>query len=227
MLRIQMIGLALVSALVMGAVAVGSASAAHSWAINGTPLASAIRVHSRDLLLLTDHNPTGGEVGVHCFSFNDGFVGPHALDLLSAITAELLGTNKKITCKFDPAKTGACEASTAPTMEAVNLVWHTQLTLFTGPEVRDATVSGGAGNPGWAVTCKTILGNITDTCTASLFSDKVENVTSGVLELFDNISIGGGFACKIGGGEVRNGAGLLSGDITTESPSSTEKLTVE
>ena len=227
MLRIQMIGLALVSAVVMSAVAVGSASAAHSWAINGTPLASAIKVHSRLLLLLTDDTAPGGTTAVHCFGFNSGAVGPHVLDLIQTITAELLGTNDKITCKFDPSKTGACEAGTAPTFLAGNLPWHTELTLF-GSEVRDMIMSDGVGNPSWATTCKTILGNVTDTCSFALGSVKVENVASGVLALFDSQSfVSFATECKVGAEAARKQAGLVSGDITIESPSSTEKLTFE
>jgi hypothetical protein len=229
MLRMQIIGLALVSALVMSALAVGSASATvlpHEWLIGGKLLASPVKVHSRGLLLLTDHNPTGGETVVHCFGFNSGTVGPHALDSIETITAELLGTNKKITCAFDPGKNGGCETGTAPTAEAVNLSWHTELYLV-GTEVRDMITSGGAGNPGWAVTCKTILGNMTDTCTAALGSTKVENVAAGVLALFDANSQNAD--CKLGGGALRVGQGLVRGDVTIESPGggAGEKLTFE
>lgn len=229
MLRIQMIGLVIMAALAMSALAVGSASATvlpHEWLINGKLLGSPVKIHSKGTLLLTDHNPTGGETQVTCTGFDDGFVGPHALDLVLAITAELLGTNKKITCAFHPGKNGGCEAGTPPTAEAVNLPWHTELYLEAGV-VRDMITPDGAGNPGWAVTCKTILGNMTDTCTAPLGSTKVENVASGVLALFESVSNTKPAECKLGGGAGRPGAGLVNGDVTFESPSSTEKLTFE
>jgi hypothetical protein len=196
----------------------------HEWLIGGKLIASPVKVHSHGLLLLTDDTAPGGATAVHCFGFNSGTVGPHALDLIETITAEKLGTNKKITCKFD--KTGTCEAGTAPTAEAIHLPWHTELTLF-GSAVRDMVMSDGAGNPGWAVTCKTILGNVTDTCENALTSTALEIVSSGVLALFDATSNAAN--CKVGGEAVRNGAGLVSGDVTILSPGggAEEKLTEE
>jgi hypothetical protein len=196
----------------------------HEWLIGGKLIASPVKVHSHGLLLLTDDTAPGGATAVHCFGFNSGTVGPHALDLIETITAEKLGTNKKITCKFD--KTGACEAATAPTAEAIHLPWHTELTLF-GSAVRDMVMSDGAGNPGWAVTCKTILGNVTDTCENALTSTALEIVAGGVLALFDATSNAAN--CKVGGEAVRNGAGLVRGDVTILSPGggAEEKLTEE
>ena len=49
MLRIQMIGLALVAALAMSAVAASSASAAHLWLIGGKLVASPVKIHSQGL----------------------------------------------------------------------------------------------------------------------------------------------------------------------------------
>ena len=231
MLRIQMIGLALVAVLVMSALAVGSASATvlpHEWLINGKLLGSPVKIHSKGTLTLTDHTPPlGGETQVTCTGFDDGFVGPHALDLVLGITLELLGTVKKITCSFVAGKNGGCEASTAPTAEAVNLPWHTELYLR-GAEVRDMIVSDGAGNPGWAVTCKTIFGPMTDTCTAALGSTLVKNVAGGVSAEFEKVSNEVNPAtCKLGTEAGRAGAGLVNGSVLNESPSSTEKLTFE
>jgi hypothetical protein len=228
MLRIQMIGLAIVAVLAMGAVAAGSASAAeelpHEWLLNGLLIAAPVKIHSLFLVLLTDHNPPGGEVVVHCKGFNDGTVGPHELDLVLAVTTELLKGSDKIPCTFD--KQGACESGTVPLALALNLPWHTELTLFPGSEVRDMIMGDGNGNPGWSVTCKTILGTITDDCTAPLGSTRVENIAGGgVLALFDKISNEKNPAdCKVGGEAVRKAAGLVSGDITLHSPSATLPL---
>jgi hypothetical protein len=223
MLRIQIIGLALVAALVMSAVAAGSASAAHLWLINGKLVASPVKVHSHGLLLLTDDTAPGGATQVHCFGYNSETVGPHASDLVETVTSTLLGANKKIPCAFD--KQGLCDA-TAPTAEAINLPWRTELTLFTGGELRDLILPhGAAGNPGWAVTCHTLLGNMTDKCTSTLGSVKVENVASGVLALFDNVSNAAAADCQLGTGAVRTKVGLVNGDITILSPGA--KLTVQ
>jgi hypothetical protein len=61
MLRTQMIGLALMAALVMSTLAVASAPAAdHLWLINGKQISAALKIHSRSLLLLSDDSPFGG-----------------------------------------------------------------------------------------------------------------------------------------------------------------------
>jgi hypothetical protein len=201
----------------MSAVAASSASAAeelpHEWLLNGLLIAKPIKIHSLFLILLTDLHATGGEVKVHCKGFNSGTVGPHALDLVETVTAELLGTNDKVPCTFD--KAGACLTSTAPTLLALHLPWHTHIYLE-GTEVRDDIVSDGNGDPGWAVTCKTIIGNVTDDCTAPLGSAALENIMGGgVLALFDALTPAAN--CSQGGAL----AGHVTGDITLHSPSPT------
>ena len=217
MLRIQMIGLALVVALAMSAVAAGSASAAHQWLIGGSPIAAATKVHSKGLLLLTDHNPLGNaslETILHCKGFDAGTVGPGVLDLVESITAELLGTNPRVTCVFD--KAGGCESSPAPLALAVHLPWHTALYLE-GTEVRDMILPDGAGNPGYKVVCKApLLGMITDECTAPLGSTGLANVAGGVEGIFE--AKAQNTNCKIGGEAVRNEAGLVRGSTLFESP---------
>jgi hypothetical protein len=224
MLRIQMIGLAIVASLAMSAIAAGSAMAAHEWLINGSPITVAKKIHSKGLLLLTDHNPLGNaslETAVHCKGFDAGTVGPGGADLIESITAELLGTNDKITCAFD--KTGGCEASPAPLALALHLPWRTELYLV-GTEVRDMIVADGAGEPGYKVICKApLLGTITDECTAPLGSTGLANVAAGVEGIFEANSQNSN--CKIGSEGIRNGAGLVRGSTLSENPSSTEKLT--
>jgi hypothetical protein len=228
MLRIQMIGLALVAALAMSAVAVAGASAAdHLWLINGKLISSPVKIHSKGLLLLTDHNPLNNaslETVIHCKGFDDGFVGPHALDLVLAITAELLGTNPRITCTFD--KAGGCEASPAPLALAINLPWHTEIYLDSAGRVRDMIVSDGAGEPGYKVVCKApLLGMITDECKLPLGSTGLANVAGGVESIFDANS--NNTNCKVGTEASRNGQGLVRGFTLFENPSSTEKLTFD
>jgi hypothetical protein len=217
MLRIQMIGLAIMAALAMSAVAASSASAAHLWLIGGKLVASEVKIHSLGLLLLTDHTAPLGAVQIHCHGFDAGTVGPHALDLVTSVTTTLLGTNDKITCTYD--KQGGCESSPAPLALAVNLPWHTELYLV-GTEVRDMIVSSGAGSPGWKVTCKTFLGTVTDECTVPLGSTGLVNeptATMGVLAIFDANSQNAD--CKLGAGELRKEVGLVRGSVLLESPS--------
>ena len=227
MLRIQMIGLALVAALAMSAVAAGSASAAHEFLINGKPIAKATKIHSLGLLLLTDHNPLNNaslETIIHCHGFDAGTVGPGGLDLIESITAELLGTNDKIHCKFD--KAGGCEASSLLLALAINLPWHTAIYLDSGGRVRDMIVADGAGEPGYKVFCNApLLGPIVDECKAPLGNTGLKNVAGGVEGIFDAFS--NNTNCKVGTEAVRNGQGLVRGFSLLENPSSTEKLTFD
>jgi hypothetical protein len=225
MLRIRIIGLVLVAALAMSVVATSSASAAHLWLINGKLIASAVKIHSLGLVLLTDENPLGNaslKTAIHCKTFGTRTVGPQGLGLVEKITAELLGTNDKITCTFD--KAGACESSPAPLFLAVSLPWHTELYLV-GTEVRYMIASEVAGkNAGWKVICKApLLGMITDECTAPLSSTTLINVGGGVEAIFDAKTETAD--CKIGGEEIRNSAGLVRGRVLFESPSAGEPLT--
>jgi hypothetical protein len=221
MLRIQMIGLALVAALFMSAVAAGSASAAHEWLINGASLGAPVKVHSLGLLLLEDSTAPGGAVKIHCHGFDAGTVGPGALDLVTSITRELLGTNDKIPCTFD--KAGLCKSNVTPLALAVNLPWHTEITLING-KVRDMIMSDGNGNPGWLVLCTNIIGGEShDICTRSLISTALANVAGGVQATFDAES--GNADCSLNGGELRKEVSRVTGTTLTESPSAGEPLT--
>lgn len=220
MLRIKILGLALVAVFMMGAVAASSAMAAHQWLINKSPIASRVKVHSLGLLLLED---SGTGTKLHCHGANDGYVGPGNVDLVLAITKELLGTNDKIPCTFD--KAGLCNSGKPVTALALNLPWLTLITLI-GGKVRDiiekdpsASVSG---NPGWKVTCTNILGGESiDECTLAEGNTALANSAAGVEAIFDAESPNAN--CTLGGAET----GVVRGANTTFSPSGTEKLTFE
>ncbi|MGA8362905.1 MAG: hypothetical protein WB709_00115 [Solirubrobacteraceae bacterium] len=219
MLRIQMIGLAVVAVVMMSAVAASGAFAAHQWLINGAAIAAATKVHSLGLLLLED---SGTGTQLHCHGSAAGTVGPGAADLTQSITVELLGTNDKIPCTFD--KAGLCKSNAAVTALAVNLPWKTEIVLV-GTEIRDLLLSGGAGAPGWKVNCTNILGGGSeDICTeeaGKMATTALANVTAGVLATFDAKTVNA--SCTLGGKET----GVVRGPVTTFSPSSTEKLTFD
>jgi hypothetical protein len=221
MLRIQIIGLAIMAALAMSAVAAGSASAEHIWLLNGKLIAKPVKIHSVGLLLLEDSGISsieGGPVKIHCRGFDAGTVGPNGLDLIQSITLELLGTKDLIHCSYD--KAGGCSGTTALAL-ALHLPWHTSLYLE-GTEVRDMIVSSGAGEPGWNVTCTNVLGGTTeDECLAPLGSTGLANILTaamGVTATFDAKSPNAN--CTIGGA----GKGIVRGSVTLESPSATEPL---
>jgi hypothetical protein len=105
---------------------------------------------------------SSGGTTVECPGTGMGTVGEKGKDLTESIT---VGTCKIVTAGF-------CE--TLISVKPVNLPWSTQL-VEVGGELRDLLSSDGNGNPGWAVTCKTFLGNKTATCTAADGTTKVTN----------------------------------------------------
>jgi hypothetical protein len=228
MLRIQMIGLAIVSAMLMSAVAAGSASAENwQWLLFHSEtgvhllLNKEELVHTEGLLLLEDTKATGGAVQVHCHGFDLGTIGPHALDLVLSVTAEPLGTKKSVPCTFD--KVGACKSGTTPTAEALHLPWHTKLLELEG-KPHDQILGNGAGAPGWKVTCTNFIGGTTeDDCLeepGKPNSPLVENDGAlGVLATFLKPGSAGSARakCSVGGAE----AGIVEGTVLTKSPSST------
>jgi hypothetical protein len=229
MLRIKILGLALVAVFMVGAIAASSAMATHQWLINGSPITSRVKVHSLGLLLLADTKALGGEVKIHCHGFDDGWVGPGNIDLILHISASLhgslLGIELMIHCKFD--KAGGCSEAKTPLLLAlaVNLPWLTLIKLING-HVRDviekdpnANVSG---NPGWKVACINILGSETvDECTLAEGHTGLANVAAGVEAIFDTESPNA--TCTQGGAN----SGEVRGPVTTFNPSGTEKLTFE
>src|SRR5262245_37550995 len=223
MLRIQTMGLTIVAAVALSGVAAPSASAAHEWLINGKPIASAVRVHASSLMLYDDTKSVGGEIKVHCHRFMAAKVGPGASGLIENITAELLGTKNRIHCAFD--KAGGCKSNSLLLYLPLNLPWLTLVTLING-HVRDVIEqdpNGGAtGNPGWKTVCTNVLGGETvDECTAASPSTGLANVAAGVEAKFDAETPQAN--CSQGG----SGAGLVTGFIFFESPSSGETLTFQ
>jgi hypothetical protein len=185
----------------MAAVAASSASA-HEWLLNGKPITTAIKIMSDGLLELEDTKATGGAVRVECRGFDEGTVGPGALDTVTNITSEELKGSKTISCGL--VKAGLCKAPA--TAEAVNLPWMTEIYLSSTGQVRDMITPGVAGkNPGWAVTCETILGKTTDTCTIELGSTALVSLATGVDATFEEKSPNAN--CSVGG----TGTGVVRG----------------
>jgi hypothetical protein len=127
-------------------------------------------------LLLEDMKATGGAVAVECSGmFNGEITGPKNAEILEV---ESLTGSATIKCAYETK--GLCEGTEAE-VKAVNLPWLLEpllvsTTVFTEMISKGA---GAAGNPGWTTTCKTIIGNVTDTCTGET-SVIATNVTGGI-----------------------------------------------
>jgi hypothetical protein len=210
MRKIQTVGLALVAVLAMSAVAVASASAAE-WLLNGAKITAATSAPSEGALTLEDTKAPGGAVKVECSGKFVGTVGPLAADSITEVLS-LTGTST-ISCTI--ITHGACEGTTAE-VKGIHLPWTTELLLATETEFRDDIVSGTGGEPGYTVVCKTILGNVTDTCTGKTSSEEL-NVTGGVEGIFEaksekaNCSLGGtGSGVILGKGISKTASGTLT-----------------
>lgn len=211
MLRIRIIGLAIMAVFAMTAVAASSASA-HEWLIGGKPITAAKTIMSHGTLLLEDSEATGGAVAVNCPGFDTGTVGPGALDVITKVSSTELGATNDINCTFE--KAGLCESSTTPTALAINLPWMTEIYTASNGEIRDMITADGAGSPGWKVTCKApILGTTSDECTVALGSTALANVTGGVDATFEKESQKA--KCSKGGKE----SGIVKGIDFLLSPS--------
>jgi hypothetical protein len=225
MLRIQLIGLALVSAVAMCALAAGSASAENwQWLLYHSEtgvhllLSKEELVESLGILLLEDQKGLAAGAAVVCHGYDLGTVGPHGLDLVLSITLEPLGTKKSVLCTLE--KAGGCKAGTSPTAEALNLPWHTLLFEREG-KVRDLILEDGGGRPGWKVTCTNLIGGTTeDDCKEEAGKPASTVMTNagleGVLAEF-NPAENPKAECSVGGKE----AGIVKGTSLTESPSPT------
>ncbi len=196
MLRIQMIGLALVAAIAFGVIASASASAAvweecseHATVLEfqdelcgvagppnnfgWTEITAAKLVDSLGELLLEDTSTLLGASAVKCHGIDHGTVGPGDKDLISLIDA--------VECV--PEK--VCKAPV--TAKAINLPWNTLLETVEG-KIRDKITAEVAGkNIGWEVTCSTIAGTMTDKCESASTTTGMDNNTSAgdVTALFD------------------------------------------
>jgi hypothetical protein len=116
------------------------------------------------LLLFEDMKATGGAVDVLCSGLFGGVImGPK--DALITEVVSLTGSSNVI-CVIDTK--GACEGTEALT-EAVHLPWLVEPLLVGATFVVDfvENTETKTGLPGFAFTCKTLLGNVTDTCTGA------------------------------------------------------------
>jgi hypothetical protein len=202
MLRLQMIGLALVVALAMSALVSASAFAAHEWLLNGAAITTAVKIKSKSVggLLLEDLKATGGAVAILCEGEDKGTVGPGAKDEVTSITAN--------NCSFE--KNGQCEAGQSVTANALHLPWKTTLELVSG-ELRDV-VMGTGGEPGWNVECTVLkFFKVQDECTG-LTSTGIHNDSTGVLAIFDSKTPLA--SCTNGGAN----AGMVKGTDLNENP---------
>jgi hypothetical protein len=167
------------------------------------------------LLLLEDMKATGGAVDILCSGLFGGVImGPK-----DALITEVVGLpepqRKLIICTIDTK--GACEGTEA-SVEAVHLPWLIEPLLTTASRTGFAldiveNTETKTGLPGYTVTCKTILGNVTDTCTGAtgaIATNAATGIEGEFSETNEEITLPGN--CTLGG-EKQNllfGAGITT-----------------
>jgi hypothetical protein len=234
---LKMAGLCLVSMIVMAMALAGNASATPLFVIcregsgltkystdNCTTAESAGKWQAQELtttekgfgvnftLTLTDTKTALGVTKIRCDTGGEstGVVGPE--NIAVGETAKI--KNAKENCR---GLEGGCESNKIEEVKAVDSPWKT--TLFeTEKKIFGKAEADGGGEPGWAITCKTVLGSKTDTCIAESPSQAevglAENkLSGGVLLILGTPLKRGKQKCTEGGkeaGEIEGqGAGLL------------------
>jgi len=233
---LKMVGLGLASAFVMAMALAGNASAVPLWLAcleGNTPTAtkytsnSCGRVMSGSLptrwqwnevtatdkvritgftLSLTDTKAVGGSSTVRCTSGIElsGTVGPGRFD---RIEMAKVSEAKKDCARVE----GGCKAEEVESVEGRDLPWQTELYETEG-KFFDKIGSGGKGEPGWEVSCNTLLGKQTDECESegeNFESAELVNKKTGLEELLVLGTLVGlhKFKCSQGGA----GAGSING----------------
>ncbi|MGH2853478.1 MAG: hypothetical protein ACRDLF_04710 [Solirubrobacteraceae bacterium] len=116
---------------------------------------------------------------------------------------------------------GPCKAEGVEKVEGVDLPWQQEFSE-TEKKFSTAVEPFGTGEPGWNVTCKTILGSTSDTCTTESASkeegESLENVlTGGVSSIIASLKKLHKAKCSVGGAEsgvVEGGGNLENGKGT-------------
>jgi hypothetical protein len=122
-------------------------------------------------LELEDSNAGGAKTVVRCSGTEVGTVGANG-------SGSTTGVHINEPCTLVTA--GNCK--TLEKLSPVNLPWSSKLEE-SGGELRDAVTSLVAGKePGWAVTCNTLLGKMTDTCEANTTTTVQANRSEGSVE---------------------------------------------
>jgi hypothetical protein len=183
MKKIHVLGIALIATVAFGVVGAVSASAATvEWLAGGAPISAALAVETTGSLTLGSTNGLGLGIkaAILCVGVSIGTVGPGAEDLTTEVLNTAL-TSSTLSC----VSVETCEGNSE--LRAVDLPWLTIIKEDSSTEFLDVVESGGKGNPGWEIKCKTALGTVTETCTAA--SEGVEIKNSSPVKVVEGKSI--------------------------------------
>jgi hypothetical protein len=186
----NMVTLSLVVVVGLAAISAEPASATE-WLLNGAAIVSPVSVDSEGSYLLTDIN-FFITWDLLCNFTDEGTVGAGARGVTVTVTVTA-------TCSL---MSGECGS---PVVKAIDLPWGTELVL-NGSEIRNNIKAEGKGEPGYEITCNTILGLVKDVCKTEKGSERfVVNNASGVELESDGLTAPSN--CSVGGVE----SGLIEG----------------
>jgi hypothetical protein len=152
-------------------------------------------------LELEDENLGGAKTVVKCSEIDVGTVGANGSDSTTEIHV-----NEPCTV----VTAGNCK--TLERVKLINLPWSTQLEEI-GGELRDAVTSLVAGRePGWSVTCNTLLGSMTDICEANTTTTVTANRSEGSVEGKFQRATSPAATCSQNGGKT----GHIEGTVVTK-----------
>jgi len=218
MKKAHLAGLATVIVLAFCATVTSAAFAEEPvWLINGELITSSVESTLPGEFKFEDMKATGGAVAVNCTEIWHIIELPLGLtEVVEVLTLAGVAITKTapLSCPF--VTKGGCEG-TAASVYPIDLPFHDQLVHSIGPwglAYRDTLLEWEPtkpGLPGWVAECKTIIGNVIDTCKGETGS-KVKNAVGGATLEFlsgateEDEAISPGVTCSLGGEK----AGLLS-----------------
>jgi hypothetical protein len=201
MALVRRAGLSLMATLALGAIVVGTASAAEiaEWLASGSEIGSPLKAKSETVTALRLEDSKMG-VEVEIASKGTGTVGPTEKDLVELLTVTSVKT-----------VAGACES---PVAVPVNLPWRTELFL-SGATFRDRTIEAG-----WLIECTVFGIKTVDTCTGNFTAAAINIAESKDVDTeTDAVTAAEAGNCTVGGA----GASLiLAGNVTLVSAEAPE-----
>ena len=201
MKKIHILSITLFAILAFGVVSAGSASAAETaqWLVNGATIAltEAVNVDITGELLLEDLKATLKPdtlclevLGLgFLYSNGEGRIAEEECMSLESMTSGV-----------------TCEKSVL-----LHLPWLTQLVQTTGGEFLDEIKNGGAGAPGWSITCTALGVKVTDECTNENGKPIQVNhtATEEIESVFGTVAKSEEANCTVGGKEE----GMVEGSL--------------
>lgn len=161
------------------------------WQQGGSSISSAATTLSKGAVKLQDSNATLRPL-VECEETAEGSAGPGAVGVVTSVTySKCVTKTSGVTCE---------------TPVAVDLPWHSELTL--AGATQNVIAEGGKGAPGYKVTCTAVGVKATDTCTGTTLMTEMANVAGGVNATFDGKLLN----CTLGGA----GQGKMEGTLLVE-----------